>query len=513
MNLTKLEFKKIFTPLTVIAVVVMLLLNLYMTIDYRAYYLLEALDPDSKSKPIETLKSEYAEKRGEITDEWIAARRSDVENILNDPKYLKTEDELEQYLSDLAAQGYPAEEIERLKSQPYTILNNNGITAYEHTEKFTYAASFYDNAEEEKQYLLDEYSSDADICADISARYDALINDYRAFCDYDLAYTSIQYVIANAFPFTVGVPVLIGLAPLFARERARKTDALILSSKLGRRDTARAKICAGTLYTLLVWSVMAISAAAYCFILYGAEGFGAFWQSFTGISSPFRWTIGHAGGQSFGAFIPKGLTLELTGDSNDYFGKGLSGGKLVVYPPKGIRYKAEENIIIGNVALYGATSGKVFINGVAGERFAVRNSGATGVGDHGCEYMTGGRVAVLGGTGKNFAAGMSGGVAYVLDMENDLYTRVNKEMVHIEHVTTKMDVGELKSMIEEHVANTNSELGKKILDNFTEYLPKFKKIIPIDYERMLTTILQMEEQGMSSEQAKTEAFYAIKEGR
>ena len=162
-----------------------------------------------------------------------------------------------------------------------------------------------------------------------------------------------------------------------------------------------------------------------------------------------------AGGQSFGAFIPKGLTLELTGDSNDYFGKGLSGGKLVVYPPKGIRYKAEENIIIGNVALYGATSGKVFINGVAGERFAVRNSGATavveGVGDHGCEYMTGGRVAVLGGTGKNFAAGMSGGVAYVLDMENDLYTRVNKEMVHIEHVTTKIDVGELKSMIEEHI--------------------------------------------------------------
>ncbi len=145
----------------------------------------------------------------------------------------------------------------------------------------------------------------------------------------------------------------------------------------------------------------------------------------------------------------------------------------------------------------------------------MRNSGATavveGVGDHGCEYMTGGRVAVLGGTGKNFAAGMSGGVAYVLDMENDLYTRVNKEMVHIEHVTTKMDVGELKSMIEEHVANTNSELGKKILDNFTEYLPKFKKIIPIDYEKMLTTILQMEEKGMSSEQAKMEAFYAIKE--
>ena len=224
-----------------------------------------------------------------------------------------------------------------------------------------------------------------------------------------------------------------------------------------------------------------------------------------------------AGGQSFGAFIPRGLTLELVGDSNDYFGKGLSGGKLIVYPPKGVNYKHEENIIIGNVALYGATSGKAFINGVAGERFAVRNSGATavveGVGDHGCEYMTGGRVAVLGKTGKNFAAGMSGGVAYVLDEDNDLYTHVNKQMVNIEHVTSKVDVNELKCMIEEHVANTNSEVGKKILEHFTYYLPKFKKIIPMDYERMLTIILQMEEQGMSSEQAKTEAFYAIKAGR
>jgi len=224
-----------------------------------------------------------------------------------------------------------------------------------------------------------------------------------------------------------------------------------------------------------------------------------------------------AGGQSFGAFIPKGLTLELVGDSNDYFGKGLSGGKLVVYPPKGVKYKQDENIIIGNVALYGATSGKAFINGVAGERFAVRNSGATavveGVGDHGCEYMTGGRVAVLGKVGKNFAAGMSGGVAYVLDMESDLYLDVNKQLVNIERVSSKFEVNELKNMIEEHVAYTNSEIGKKILDNFTEYLPKFKKIIPKDYERMLTTILQLEEQGMNSEQAKTEAFYAIKEGR
>lgn len=224
-----------------------------------------------------------------------------------------------------------------------------------------------------------------------------------------------------------------------------------------------------------------------------------------------------AGGQSYGAFIPKGLTLKLAGDSNDYFGKGLSGGKLIIYPPESVKYRHDENIIIGNVALYGATSGKAFINGAAGERFAVRNSGAAavveGVGDHGCEYMTGGRVAVLGRTGKNFAAGMSGGVAYVLDMDSDLYMNINKQLVNIEHVTSKFEVNELKSMIEEHVACTNSEKGKEILDNFTEYLPKFKKIIPKDYERMLTTILQLEEQGMSSEQAQTEAFYAIKEGR
>ena len=221
-----------------------------------------------------------------------------------------------------------------------------------------------------------------------------------------------------------------------------------------------------------------------------------------------------AGGQSFGAFIPSGLTLELVGESNDYFGKGLSGGKLVVYPPRGSRFKAEENIIIGNVALYGATSGKAFINGVAGERFCVRNSGAIavveGVGDHGCEYMTGGRVVVLGRTGKNFAAGMSGGIAYVLDEDNDLYIRLNKEMVSSYEVTSKYDMIELKDMIKEHVALTNSEKGKLILDHFREYLPKFKKIIPHDYEKMLTSIVQMEEKGLSAEQAQIEAFFAVK---
>ena len=219
-----------------------------------------------------------------------------------------------------------------------------------------------------------------------------------------------------------------------------------------------------------------------------------------------------AGGQSFGAFIPKGLTLELVGDSNDYFGKGLSGGKLIVYPPQASTFRAEDNIIIGNVALYGATSGKAFINGVAGERFCVRNSGASavveGVGDHGCEYMTGGRVVVLGGTGKNFAAGMSGGIAYVLDEGNDLYKRLNKEMVSSSEITSKYDVLELKGMIQEHVALTGSEKGKRILNNFGEYLPKFKKIIPHDYERVLKTIVQMEEKGLSAEQAQIEAFYA-----
>ncbi|MCD7725193.1 MAG: glutamate synthase large subunit [Clostridiales bacterium] len=226
----------------------------------------------------------------------------------------------------------------------------------------------------------------------------------------------------------------------------------------------------------------------------------------------YRILCNGSGGQSFGAFIPKGLTLELVGDSNDYFGKGLSGGKLVVYPPKGSKFKQDENIIIGNVALYGATSGKAFINGVAGERFCVRNSGANavveGVGDHGCEYMTGGRVVVIGSVGKNFAAGMSGGIAYVLDENNDLYTKTNKEMVSSYEITSKYDVLELKQMIKEHVAYTNSVKGKEILDNFGEYLPKFKKIIPHDYERMLKLIVQMEEKGLSAEQAQIEAFYA-----
>lgn len=218
-----------------------------------------------------------------------------------------------------------------------------------------------------------------------------------------------------------------------------------------------------------------------------------------------------AGGQSFGAFIPKGLTLELEGDSNDYFGKGLSGGKLIVYPPAKSTLKEDENIIIGNVALFGATSGKAFINGVAGERFCVRNSGAEvvveGVGDHGCEYMTGGCAVILGKTSKNFAAGMSGGVAFVLDEDYDLYTKLNKSLVSFNSVSDAEDIKKLKSLIEEHVKATDSKRGKEILNKFDEYLPKFKKIIPHDYDAMLKLTSKYQKEGMTLDEAKIKAFY------
>ncbi|MDD6503449.1 MAG: glutamate synthase-related protein, partial [Oscillospiraceae bacterium] len=215
-------------------------------------------------------------------------------------------------------------------------------------------------------------------------------------------------------------------------------------------------------------------------------------------------------GQSFGAFIPKGLTLELEGDSNDYFGKGLSGGKLVVYPDRRSRFDPGENIIIGNVALYGATSGQAYIAGVAGERFCVRNSGATavveGVGDHGCEYMTGGTAVILGRTGRNFAAGMSGGIAYVLDEDHDLYLRVNKSLVSIEQLTEEYDIKELRSIIEAHVKATGSARGRRILEDFDQYVHEFKKIVPRDYSQMLESIAALQAKGMPREQAEMEAF-------
>ena len=223
------------------------------------------------------------------------------------------------------------------------------------------------------------------------------------------------------------------------------------------------------------------------------------------------------GGQSFGAFLPRGLTLELEGDANDYLGKGLSGGKIVVYPPKNSAFVPEDNILVGNVALYGATSGMAFLNGAAGERFCVRNSGAAavveGVGDHGCEYMTGGRVVVLGPTGRNFAAGMSGGVAYVLDEGRDFYLRLNKALVSMELVTEQHDIAELRGLIQAHADATGSPKARRILEDFDAWLPKFKKILPHDYDRMLRTIAQYEERGMNREQAQVEAFYANTRGK
>jgi glutamate synthase (NADPH/NADH) large chain len=228
-------------------------------------------------------------------------------------------------------------------------------------------------------------------------------------------------------------------------------------------------------------------------------------------------TLRGIAGQSFGAFVAHGISMELIGEGNDYVGKGLSGGRLVVYPPSATPIVAEENIIVGNTVLYGAISGECYFRGVAGERFAVRNSGATavveGVGDHGCEYMTGGVVVVLGESGRNFAAGMSGGIAYVLDERGDFDQRCNLAMVELEpipaedealeqldhqggdlethgrvdisHDMTRYDALRLHRLIEKHVHYTDSARGRKILDNWNEYLPRFVKVMPVDYRRAL----------------------------
>lgn len=223
-----------------------------------------------------------------------------------------------------------------------------------------------------------------------------------------------------------------------------------------------------------------------------------------------------SGGQSFGAFIPQGLTLSLKGDANDYFGKGLSGGKLVVYPDEKSPFKADENIIIGNVAFYGATSGEAYIAGVAGERFAVRNSGidgvVEGVGNHGLEYMTGGCIVILGEVGRNLAAGMSGGIAYIYDPNNCLYEKLNKEFVYYEQVSQKYDLMDLKIRLEKHYHYTRSKKAKMILDDYDKYSKMFKKIVPYAYSKMLSTIKHFEEKGLTNEQAKIEAFYALKKG-
>jgi glutamate synthase (NADPH) large chain len=215
-------------------------------------------------------------------------------------------------------------------------------------------------------------------------------------------------------------------------------------------------------------------------------------------------------GQSFGAFVPRGLTLTLEGDANDYVGKGLSGGRVIVYPPKGATFIAEENVIIGNVAFYGATAGEAYINGVAGERFCVRNSGVAAVvealGDHGCEYMTGGRVVVLGPVGRNFAAGMSGGIAYVLDERGDFPSRCNREMVMLAPLDDAVEIELVKDMIFRHAEYTGSQRATQVLLAWDESLPKFRRVIPHDYKRVLDAQRQMRERGLTDEEAEMAAF-------
>jgi glutamate synthase domain-containing protein 2/glutamate synthase domain-containing protein 1/glutamate synthase domain-containing protein 3 len=236
---------------------------------------------------------------------------------------------------------------------------------------------------------------------------------------------------------------------------------------------------------------------------YGAEGLP---------HDTIRLHFNGSAGQSFGAFVPKGITLSLEGDANDYVGKGLSGGKLAIFPPLKAEFVAEENVIIGNTALYGATDGDVYIRGRAGERFCVRNSGVRavveGVGDHGCEYMTGGRVIVLGSTGRNFAAGMSGGIAYVLDENGEFTSKVNKEMVHLEQLEETYEMNELKTMIQHHLTFTESEVAHRVLAHWDEYVWKFVKVIPKDYKRMFEAIEKVKRSGLSQQEAVMVAFEA-----
>jgi glutamate synthase (ferredoxin) len=217
-------------------------------------------------------------------------------------------------------------------------------------------------------------------------------------------------------------------------------------------------------------------------------------------------------GQSFGAFIPRGMTLILEGDANDYIGKGLSGGKIIVYPPRSSTFNPMENVIIGNVAFYGATSGEAYIDGLAGERFCVRNSGidavVLSVGDHGCEYMTGGRVVVLGPTGKNFAAGMSGGVAYVLDEDDTFPSRCNQEMVRLFRLEDGEEFALVHSLIQKHFEYTQSVRAKQVLQDWAKLAPKFWKVYPNDYRRVIETQRRFREQGLSEEEAVMAAFEA-----
>jgi len=215
-------------------------------------------------------------------------------------------------------------------------------------------------------------------------------------------------------------------------------------------------------------------------------------------------------GQSFGAFVPRGITLTLEGDSNDYIAKGLSGGKVIVYPPAGSTFVPSENVIIGNVALYGATAGEAYFRGMAGERFAVRNSGVNAVvqavGDHGCEYMTGGRVVVLGPTGRNFAAGMSGGIAYVLDETGDFPGNCNREMVQLYSLEDPEEIEGVRALIRKHAEYTGSERSQQVLDSWEQMVPLFVKVYPNDYRRVIETQKRFKSLGLAEEEAVMAAF-------
>ena len=289
MDLIKLEFKKLFTPLTVIVLAVMLAVNLYAVFTHQGVFY-----AGERRSELYELKARESEMRGAIDDEWIAARNAEVQAVLSAPEYQKNEDELEELRLHMREEGLSEALIEEQLAVPYNRLNAEGIGKYEQTEPYIVAANFYDHADKEKQDLFDEYAGDEAVCADITERYDRLINDYTAFYDYSLAYENIQYAAANMLHLTIGIPVLVGLAPLFARERARRTDALLLSSKRGRRELARAKICAGALFAALVWLIMAASVTVYALLFFGTQGYGGLWQSFTDITSPFLWTIGQA---------------------------------------------------------------------------------------------------------------------------------------------------------------------------------------------------------------------------
>lgn len=275
-DLIKLELKKLFTPLTVIVLAVMLAVNLYAVFTHQGVFY-----TGERRSELYELKARESEMRGAIDDEWIAARNAEVQAILSAPEYQKNEEELEELRLHMREEGLSETLIEEQLAVPYNRLNAEGIGKYEQTEPYIVAANFYNHAEMKKQDLLDEYAGDEAVCADITERYDRLINDYTAFYDYSLAYENIQYAAANMLHLTIGIPVLVGLAPL-------------LSSKRGRRELARAKICAGALFAALVWLIMAASVTVYALLFFGTQGYGGLWQSFTDITSPFLWTIGQA---------------------------------------------------------------------------------------------------------------------------------------------------------------------------------------------------------------------------